>query len=272
MNLPLHDAHNHLHDARLDGHRGEILAQLPGLGLVNAVVNGTCEEDWVAVEKLAGAHTWILPSYGLHPWQVKTRSRDWQQRLAGHLDRAATRVGVGEIGLDKWIRDYDLEEQRTVFAWQLRLAAERNLPASIHCLQAWGSLADVLDHEPVPARGFLLHAYGGPAEIVNRLARRGAYFSFNGHFLHERKHARREIFRSIPLERLLVETDAPDMCLPDEAAAWKLPDDPEGRPVNHPGNISIIYQALARLRHPDLPVGEAGRAGRKMRPTGAVWS
>jgi len=252
MNLPLHDAHNHLQDARLEAHRDEILARLPGMGVLSAVVNGTSEEDWVAVEKLAGAHSWILPSFGLHPWQVKNRSQDWQQRLVACLDRAAPRVGVGEIGLDKWIRDYDLDDQRAVFACQLRLATERNLPASIHCLQAWGSLADVLDHEPVPPRGFLLHAYGGPAEMVDRFVRRGAYFSFSGHFLHERKHARREIFRSIPFDRVLVETDAPDMALPEEVSAWKLPDDPEGSPVNHPGNLDVIYQALAKLRNLEI--------------------
>lgn len=247
MSLPLYDAHNHLQDARLHSHLASIIASLETAGLRATVVNGTGEADWDAVLELALRHRWVRPSLGLHPWLVSERSPKWQARLLDALERAGPGAGIGEIGLDKWIRDYDLAAQTEVFVWQLRLAAERDLPVSVHCLQAWGALADVLRREPVPNRGFLIHAYGGPAEMVGPFAKRGAYFSFNGSMLEERKAARREIFRHIPLERLLVETDAPDMPPPPERRAYSLPEC-EGKPVNHPANIATIYEALAAIR------------------------
>ncbi len=90
---------------------------------------------------------------------MKKRSSNWQQALVRHLE--AVPSAVGEVGLDRWVKDYDLEQQREAFAWQLRLAAERNLPVSIHCLQAWGLLLDILRAEPRPRCGYLLHSYGG---------------------------------------------------------------------------------------------------------------
>jgi TatD DNase family protein len=254
MSLPLHDAHNHLHDARLAPHAPSIFATLAALPLTTSVVDGTCPDDWPAVEALAAAHPWVYPSYGLHPWHVNTRPADWRERLLDHLDRAGARVGVGEIGLDKWVSGHDLPAQIEAFVWQLRVAVARDLPVSIHCLQAWGTLAEILEREPVPTRGFLLHAYGGPRELVHRFVERGAYFSFSGYFLKPEKQARREVFREIPLERLLVETDAPDMAPPADAAPWHLPEPQDGRPINHPANIAWLHERLADLR--GLPVAE----------------
>ena len=133
-------------------------------------------------------------------------------------------AGVGEIGLDRWIEGHDPKVQSEVFLPQLALAAELNRPATIHCLRAWGALDELLRTHPLPKRGFLLHAYGGPQEMVAGFAKLGGYFSFNAYFLHERKARQREVFRHIPADRLLVETDAPDMRPPDELTAFPLRD------------------------------------------------
>ncbi len=248
MSPPLHDAHNHLHDARFAPHLPGILARLDAIGLAGAVVNGTCEADWPGVTALAARDPRLLPSFGLHPWRVPARSPDWRGRLLACLEAHPGRVAIGEIGLDRWIPDHDLADQRAVFLEQLRLAAERNLPVTIHCLQAWGALAEVLHETPVPERGFLIHAYGGPAELVGPFARRGAYFSFNGSMLHERKAARRELFRTLPLERLLIETDAPDMPPPVERMRHPLPPAADGALLTHPAEIETVFHALAGLR------------------------
>jgi TatD DNase family protein len=154
--------------------------------------------------------------------------------------------------LDRWVKDYDLEQQREVFVWQLRLAAERNLPASIHCLQAWGLLLDTLRAEPRPRCGFLLHSYGGSAELVGPLAELGAYFSLPGYFAHERKTHQREAFRQVPADRLLIETDAPDQLLPPERVRYPLMDVGSGKSINHPANLSAVYRFAAELRNEPL--------------------
>ena len=246
------DAHNHLHDPRLAPHLPAILAELARLGVTRAVVNGTREDDWPAVAALAREQPWIIPSFGLHPWHIATRSPDWLAHLREHLD-AHPGAAIGEIGLDRWIAGHDPEAQREVFTAQLTLAAGRNLPVTIHCLRAWGPLWDILRTHPLPARGFLLHAYGGPAEMVRGFVKRGAYFSFNAYFLHDRKAAQRAVFQHLPIERLLVETDAPDLRPPDDQNPNPLLA-PDGTPINHPANLALAYTALANLR--DIPAAE----------------
>lgn len=271
--LRFFDAHNHLHDAWLTPHRARILADLSTTGIRCCVVNGSNELDWPEVAGLCStaqrAQTspadanalHLLPSFGVHPWDVGNRTPNWQQTLLRHLDETPD-AAIGEIGLDRWMLDRarpddprlaglrraPLDEQIEVFRWQLTLAAERNLPASIHCLDAFGALHDVLRSTPLPARGFLLHAYNGSADLAHAFIKLGAYFSFNGAFLEPRKERLRELYTQIPAERLLIETDAPAMRLPADREKFTLPDTDEGDPVNHPANLVATYAALAELR------------------------
>lgn len=244
------DAHNHLHDARLAPYRDVFLAELERLPIGGGVVNGTKEDDWAEVREMAIQHPWVVPSYGLHPWFVLRRSEVWLSTLRDLLMQDP-RAAVGEIGLDRWIEGHDLEVQRPVFLDQLRLAAELSRPATIHCVQAWGALREALQGATIPARGFLLHAYGGPVEMIDDFVEQGAYFSFSPYFLHERKKLQREAFIRIPAERLLVETDAPDLRPPDEANPRRILDR-AGKSVNHPANIDVAYRGLAELREVSL--------------------
>ena len=242
----LYDAHNHLHDARLAPSRAEIFRALAGAQVAGAMVNGTEEGDWAAVAELVAAHPGLKASFGLHPWRVPGRSPEWLERLRAQLE-AHPGAGVGEIGLDRWIEGHDLADQSAVLRAQLGLAAEGNRAATLHCIQAWGALWEIVRTEAVPARGFLLHAYGGPAEMVAGFVERGAYFSFSPYFLHARKGAQRAVFAELPAERLLVETDAPDLRPPDERNLHPLLD-VEGKAINHPANLTVAYAGLAELR------------------------
>ena len=243
--MRLYDAHNHLQDERFAANRAELVAAAANVGVVKMVVNGSCEEDWPLVAGLAKQFPQVLPSFGYHPWYLRERTEHWQGTLIQFLDSAP--AAVGEIGLDRWKADLPYEEQEETFVWQLRFAAERNLPVSIHCLKAWGRMLELLRDNPRPARGFLLHSYGGPKEMVEPLAKLGAYFSFPGYFMHERKARQRETFRAIPLEQLLIETDAPDQLLPDDKNRFPLRDT-KGNALNHPANIESIYEFVARER------------------------
>ena len=158
--IRLYDAHNHLQDKRLHLD-DEMWAALHSENIQRAVVNGSCEEDWPEVLALAKAHSDIvLPSFGYHPWYVRERTPGWKDTLTGYLDQCP--AAIGEIGLDCWVKDHDIEQQEEVFSSQLAIASERNLPVSIHCLQAWGRMLELLQAGPRPQCGFLLHSYGGP--------------------------------------------------------------------------------------------------------------
>jgi TatD DNase family protein len=245
MQLRLFDAHNHLQDDRLAPHHADILRALTEVGVVKMIVNGSCEEDWPQVLELAKTVPQVIPSFGYHPWYVGERTVNWQENLVKFLD--AVPSAVGEIGLDKWIKDSDFAAQEKVFVWQLRLAAGRNLPASIHCLQAWGTLLEILNREPRPRCGFVLHSFGGPREMIEPLAKLGAYFSLPGYFAHDRKERQRETFKHVPRERLLIETDAPDQSLPENRVEFPLPNSENGKPMNHPANLRAVYRFASEL-------------------------
>jgi TatD DNase family protein len=261
----LHDAHNHLQDDWLRPHWEQIAADRATAGIGTMVVNGTCEADWPLVAELARRFPWVLPSYGLHPWDVGNASPGWRDAIQRQLD-ADPRAAVGEIGLDRWIlerarpddprlaglRRASLAEQEEAFRWQLALASERVRPASVHCLDAWGALSAALQETPRPA-GFLLHAYGGPVELIGPYARLGAYFSFNGHRLgtaagSARAERVRALATALPAERLLVETDAPAMPLPRERRRFPLPARTDGTEVAHPADLGATQAGLAELR------------------------
>ena len=244
MNRRFYDAHTHLQDDRFGGRQAELLAACREAGVSRMVVNGACEEDWPQVLALAKAYPEVLPSFGYHPWYLHERSPRWRENLISFLDQIPS--AVGEIGLDRWKPDLPYEGQEEAFIIQLRLAAERNLPVSIHCLQAWGRMLEILKTEPSPACGFLLHSYGGPQEMVKSFVALGAYFSLPGYYAHERKERQRETFRHIPVERLLIETDAPDQLLPAEQGR-ALRDTVTGKLINHPANLVAVYEFAAGL-------------------------
>lgn len=261
----LFDAHNHLQDPWLAPHLERVLIDLAPHPPAAAVINGTHPDDWAAVTALTTRLPWTRPSYGVHPWRSGTLPADWREQLTQRL-AAAPAACVGEIGLDRWILDSarpddprlagfrraPLEEQLAVFAWQLACAADHDRPVTIHCLQAWGPLIDTL-RARAPRR-FLLHAYGGPPEMVPEFVRLGAFFSFNPSFIDPRKTRQRASFRVVPPDRLLVETDAPAMAPPPAHRVVELPPAPDGSALNHPANLTAAYAALAELRA--LPVAD----------------
>jgi TatD DNase family protein len=266
------DAHNHLASPALASHLPQILADYTTARVTHAVVNGTEESDWPTVATLCSPSSQLsalnsqllLPSYGLHPWDVGNRSPAWLDSLRTCLT-ADPRAAVGEIGLDRWmlnrarpedprlagLRRAPLDEQLEVFKAQLALAVTLDRPVTVHCIDAFGLLLETLRSVPLPPRGFLLHAYSGSLELVAPFAALGAYFSFNAAYLAPRHARLRELFQQIPLDRLLVETDAPAMLAPPAHAPHAIAGAPT---LNHPANLAASYAALADLR--TLPLAE----------------
>ncbi|HEV2695677.1 MAG TPA: TatD family hydrolase, partial [Verrucomicrobiae bacterium] len=121
-----------------------------------------------------------------------------------------------------------------------------NVPVSIHCLRAWGRMLELLQQNARPECGFVLHSFGGPREMIPAFTKLGAYFSFPGYFLQERKLKQRETFKHVPPDRLLAETDAPDQHLPTEKVLHPLIGS-DGKTLNHPANLPAVYAGLAEF-------------------------
>ncbi len=241
--MHLSDAHCHLQDARLRQGLPGILATCREVGIRRWMVNATREEDWPEVAALSQSEPGVLPAFGLHPWWQAQRSPAWIDTLRGLL-RAHPAATLGETGLDQWMEHPNLRDQRAVLETHLALSREFNRAISLHCLRAWPELERCVRTVPASPKGFLLHGFSGPPEKIPLWVELGAYFSFPPAFLHPGKAARRAAFQLIPLDRLLVETDAPDMAPPEECAVARLPDGGGGR-LNHPANLRACVEALA---------------------------
>lgn len=235
------DSHNHLQDHRLSPHRAQVIADMKREGIEHAIVNGTSEADWQDVQELHISNPEFLSSaFGLHPWKVKDRSPEWLEKLRHFLKNP--RASIGECGLDQWIIEANIIDQVAVLRDHIKLSRELDRPLTLHCLKAWPELFALLkESNPIPP--FLLHSFGGPSHLIKPLLKLGAHFSFSGYFLHERKRKALENFRLIPEDRLMVETDAPDMAPPKTLLTPYQNDN-----FHHPADLRWSIKGLAELR------------------------
>ena len=241
--MELRDAHCHYQFAEVPYAAVE---QARADGVSQAMINGSAPADWEDVAALGRRDPRNRMSFGLHPWDVPTAPEGWAEALRTAL-RAHPTAGVGEMGLDRWVKDADPVAQEEAFRIQLALAVELDRALTIHCVKATGPLMDILRAAELPRRGFLLHSWNGPVELVPELARLGAYFSFSAHHLIPRKADLRVQFAAaIPRERILVETDAPALWPAAEFRLRELPPAADGTEQNHPSNLVRNNEELAR--------------------------
>ncbi|HXK59959.1 MAG TPA: TatD family hydrolase [Acidobacteriota bacterium] len=243
--IHLVDSHLHLQDPVFEPDFPQVLERARQSRVRVMICNATSEKDWQRVRVLSEQHPEIVPCFGIHPWYLRHRSEGWENRLRALLE--STPAGIGEVGLDRWYKEGNEAEQELVFRRQLAIARELHRPVMVHCLKAWGWLLDVLDDIEFLPAGFLLHAYSGPAELIGPLSAKGAFFSFAGNVLDERKVRMRNALVSVPADRLLLETDSPDLAPPE---GFRVPARPgsSGRYRNEPANLSATLPAIAALR------------------------
>ena len=234
--MKLFDSHNHVQDERLHAELSSVMERARTAGVVKMAIKGCCEDDWPLVIKIAESHEGTYRAFGLHPWFITERSPDWLSTLENCLTQYP-QASVGEIGIDHAIEDRNDSDQEAVFLAQLDLARRLNRPVSIHCRKAWGRLIELLDQFGDLPRGMLIHCFGGSAEVASELVQRGGYISFSGSITRPNARKAGPAIRSVPAERLLIETDAPDI-LPTTAAG----------PLNEPANLRFVLTKAAELR------------------------
>lgn len=236
--MELFDAHCHLQDARLAEGLADALQRAVAAGVAGWMCCGSAENDWPAVRAVAGAFPAVRVSFGLHPWYAGARQPGWLDRLRALL-AAQPHAGVGEIGLDHALEAADLAAQEQVFLEQFALSIELRRPASLHCRRAFGRLLELLPRFGKHPAGFVVHSFSGAAELVAPLARLGAFFSFSGSITRSGNRRGHAALRAVPADRLLIETDAPDL---PPAIDGRVPEGP-----NEPANLTHVLRAAAAL-------------------------
>lgn len=245
--MRLFDAHCHMQDPKLAPDFADALKRARIAGVERMLCCGTAENDWQRVAGLCLKHNALVPAFGLHPWRVRGRSANWLISLTDMIvsDPAAV---VGEIGLDHAILERNDAEQSEVFTTQLRLAKALGRPACIHCRKAWETVLGILDSLGGLPSGFLLHSYSGSVEMIAPLAEIGAYFSFSGSITRRRNERGHAAAAAAPLDRLLIETDAPDLA-PVEVLQRRESLPTGAEKPNEPANLVHILRKVAELRN-----------------------
>ncbi len=206
------DSHAHLDMPQFDADRDEVIRRARAAGVALIVSIGTGSPDSRSIEttlSLAEAYESVYAGIGVHPHDARRADEGlWQS-----MERWARHPKVvlwGEIGLDYYYHHSPRDAQLEVFRRQLRLAADRGLPLSIHCRDAWPDLLAVLRTEwRHDSRSGILHSFTGDVEQARECAGMGFLISFSGMVTFKNAGALRAAAQSVPLDRLLVETDSP---------------------------------------------------------------
>ena len=204
------DTHSHLYAEEFDLDRSEVLSRAAQTGVGAILLPNIDTQSIDALENLAATTPNCIPMMGLHPTYVK---ENWQQELAAiekQLFAAPERYcAVGEIGLDLYWDDTFLEAQKEVFRIQVQWAKKLQLPIAIHVRKAFEELFSVLDEEWTPALSGVFHCFTGSKEQVQRILKYQQFYFGIGGVLTYKNAGLAEVVKEIPLDRLLLETDAP---------------------------------------------------------------
>lgn len=233
---PLVDTHAHLDDDRLRSNLAEVLQTSRAAGVAQIIAVATTAADSARVVGLAGDHPGVFATVGFQPNNVaEAVEGDWDRIV--ELARAPRVVALGETGLDRHWDFTPFDQQQDWFDRHLRLAWELDLPVVIHCREAEADVVDQLAALNRPIRG-VLHSFTGSIADAERFLELGLSVSFAGMltFNNKKLDALRAAAASIPLDRLLVETDSP----------YLSPHPLRGRP-NQPAHIAWTALKLAEI-------------------------
>lgn len=201
------DTHCHLDLEPLYPHLAEVVARAHQAGVAQCVVPGVHPDGWGRMTAMAKQHEGIFPAYGVHPMHAAIADD-------GNLSRlgvcASAGVAIGEIGLDP-AYTVPLDRQERAFRDQLRLAVSLGLPVLVHCRRAFQRTLRVLQEEHAHHVGGIMHAFSGSPEMAREFIRLGFVISISGMITRENAVRPLRLVSELPLESLVLETDAPDM-------------------------------------------------------------
>ena len=247
--MDLIDSHAHIDFPQFDDDRDAVLQRAldGGVNTLLAIGTGPGPEKLDAAIPYAEQHNWIYTSVGIHPHEAKEVTQGHLDELA-RLARHRKVIAWGEIGLDYFYDHSPREVQAEVFHSQMELAHAAKKPIIIHCRDAWDDcLALIGQHWKPTGLGGILHCFTGTLEHAKRGLDLGFMISFAGNCTYPKTQNLRDVAREMPLDRLLIETDAP-----------YLAPQPQRGKRNEPAYVAEVAKTLAAVRN--LPPDEFAAA------------
>lgn len=241
--MQLIDTHAHLDASDYRDDRAAVIGRAFGsqVGIVTVGTDGRSSRTAI---RLAQRHHGIWASVGVHPHEANTVDSRSLRNLE-NLARQARVVAIGEIGLDYYRDLSPRKEQRSAFRQQLALARSLDLPVIVHNRDSTDDLFDILAGVSRTHRG-VIHSFLGDAALARRFLNLGLHLGVGGPVTFERNDALRDAVRDIPLERLLLETDAP----------YLTPVPHRGR-RNEPAYVRHVAESIAQVKR--IPVDQVAQ-------------
>lgn len=232
--LPLIDSHCHLDFADFDADRDEIIGYCQQLGLTHIIVPAVTCAQWPQLVATCRQSPILHFALGCHPMFMEQHPEDALQQL----DKAITQfqpVAVGEIGLDFYLPGHHKKNQLTLFEGQLAIAAQHQLPVILHVRKAHDEVLKLL--RKYQLKGGITHAFSGSLQQANQYRDLGFLVGIGGGLTYPRAQRLQGLFSELPLEQIVLETDAPDMPFCGHQGER-----------NSPEYIPLVAEKLAELR------------------------
>lgn len=235
--IPLIDSHCHLDADEFDPDRDAVVARARDAGVHAQVVPATHAAAWPKLRGVCAGAPGLYPAYGLHPVFLDRHRPGDPDELTVWIERERP-VAVGECGLDYFVEGLDHDLQQACFNRQLELAREHDLPVIVHARRAVDAV--IASIRRVGGLRGVVHSFSGSHEQARQLWKLDFMIGLGGPVTYERARRLRRLVAGMPLEHLLLETDAPDQ--PDA-------DNRGGR--NEPACLPRVLDAIAGLRSQD---------------------
>ncbi|HAF45326.1 MAG TPA: DNAase [Gallionellaceae bacterium] len=239
------DTHCHLDAAEFGDRQADIVRDAAAAGVVRIVAPSVALSNFDIVRTLCKQYPGCFPAYGIHPMYTDAATPNDLQILRDYLQQHRP-VAIGEIGLDFFIPHYDQTCQEHFFVEQLKLAREFDLPVLLHIRRAQDTILKHL--RQIRVQGGIAHAFNGSRQQADEFIKLGFKLGFGGAMTYPRATRLRDLAATLPLESIVLETDAPD--IPPDFLEKGLP--------NEPKYLPRIAQTLAELR--GMPLEEVARA------------
>jgi TatD DNase family protein len=230
----LFDSHSHFDAPEFDADRDAVLARAHAAGVMRQIVPAVSAAAWPKLRDVCAADAGLYAAYGLHPMYLAEHRPEHLIALRDWIERERP-VAVGECGLDFFLEDLDVEQQSRYFDGQLRLARDFGLPVIVHARRAVDQVMAAV-RRFAPLRG-VVHSFSGSADQAKRLFDLGFLIGLGGPVTYERANRLRTLAAQLPIDHLLLETDAPDQ-----------PDSGHRGQRNEPARLTTVCDTIAALR------------------------
>jgi len=231
------DTHCHLDVTDFDLDRDQVINHCHEQGISKIIVPAIESKTWDKLLDLCKAEKCLYPALGLHPVFIEQHQTDDVNKLELLLEKEPT-VAIGEIGLDFYIKELDQQQQTHLFEAQLQVAKNQNLPVILHVRKAHDQVLQLL--KKVKVKGGFCHAFNGNLQQANKYIELGFKLGFGGTLTYENAHKIHKLAKELPLDSIVLETDAPDMVVSAHKGQR-----------NSPEYITDCLNSLAKIRNED---------------------